>query len=45
MSCNGHRWQIDLGEVVARASQSVKRRLPRHDACTTYQIALHDVFF
>ena len=39
--CDGQRWTVDLGPIAPGDQQTVRRRLPRHEPCSQYEIALH----
>jgi predicted aspartyl protease len=43
--CDERRWTVDVGEVLAGESVSMKRKLPRHESCEAYEISLHEVLF
>ena len=38
--CGAHSWTVDVPEVSANTEATVRRRLPDHDACDRYQVAL-----
>ncbi len=43
--CEDRRWTVDLGAVDAGEERTVIRKLPRHEPCEAYVIALHEVQF
>ncbi len=38
--CNDATWTVDLQRTEARATMDVRRRLPEHEPCDRYQVAL-----
>ena len=42
IECGEHKWTVRLEELAPGAAQTVRQRLPRHEACSQYQIALHE---
>ncbi|MCB9665859.1 MAG: clan AA aspartic protease [Alphaproteobacteria bacterium] len=42
VTCGEAEWMVDLGAIAPRQLTQVRRRLPRHDRCPSYQIALEE---
>ncbi|MEZ4235424.1 MAG: retropepsin-like aspartic protease [Myxococcota bacterium] len=40
--CADHLWTVDLPEIAAATTGTTTRKLPMHDACEQYEIALHE---
>lgn len=42
VTCDASEWMVELGALPANDALSLRRRLPRHERCETYQIILDD---
>lgn len=42
VSCGDDSWVLPLGQVASRAVADVRRRLPSHPRCDSYQLELHE---
>ena len=40
IACDSGEWRIPLGSVASESQASWDRRLPRHDACDGYTVAM-----
>lgn len=45
VDCGDQPWILDLGEVATGATAEVRRRLPRHLPCETYEIGLESAWW
>jgi hypothetical protein len=45
VTCGKEDWLVELGQVEPFGTSEVRRRLPRHDRCDTYEIVLEDAWW